>query len=159
MFFRGRAGQRLEPVREVRRAFFQRPFLHRMRHGIGDGCVQRLPFGYRVHQLFVDGFRETFFHSREMKDIAPETIRGERFQFFVCGFRPVQHRPDDPFTVTIHDSHSLLGCFYASHCSRFHANFIIFGFSASKLFFGLSTALSKTYKNVRFFQINHIFVT
>ena len=159
MFFRGRARQRPEPVREVRRAFFQRPFLHCMRHRISDGRVQRLAFRHRVHQFFVDRFRKTFFHSREMKNIIPETVRGERFQFFLCGFRPVQHRPDDPFTVTIHDSHSLLGCFYTSHHSRFHANFAKFRFAASKSFFSLPAASPKTYKNVRFFQINYIFVT
>ena len=41
MLLRGDAGKRLEPVRIVRAAVFDGPFLHGVRHGIGGILVER----------------------------------------------------------------------------------------------------------------------
>jgi len=49
MLFGCYAGHRLKPVREMRRAFFQGPFLHGMSDNIGRFVIQRLIFVNRFH--------------------------------------------------------------------------------------------------------------
>ena len=50
----GEPGQRLEDVRVVGGALFQRPLLHGQGHGIGEAGVQGLPAGQGLGQLFED---------------------------------------------------------------------------------------------------------
>src|SRR6202020_3467719 len=47
----GQAGQRLEYVRVVGRALFQRPLLHRERHRVGQRRVERVARGERLGEL------------------------------------------------------------------------------------------------------------
>ena len=49
-----RAGQRLEPVRVVRRALLHRPVLHRLGDRVGERGVERLAAGERALQRLVD---------------------------------------------------------------------------------------------------------
>ncbi len=50
----GHPGQRLEPVREVRRALLERPPLHRLRDRVGQRGVERLALGKRRLQRLED---------------------------------------------------------------------------------------------------------
>ena len=62
MLFGGDAGERLEPVREVGRAFLDSPFLHGMRHDIGNFDVERLAFGDGFEQAFIRRRRQALLH-------------------------------------------------------------------------------------------------
>ena len=50
----GDAGQRLEPVRVVRRAVLDRPLLHRRRDRVGDRDIERLAVRHRAAQRVID---------------------------------------------------------------------------------------------------------
>ena len=54
----GDAGQRLEPVRVVRRAVLDRPVLHRRGDRVGDRGVERLAVRDRPAQRVIDGLRQ-----------------------------------------------------------------------------------------------------
>ena len=62
MFFGGGAGQRQKPVREVGRAAFQRPVLHRVGDVGGDRRIERRAVVDGREQLFGGGFRQVFAH-------------------------------------------------------------------------------------------------
>ena len=58
----GQTGERIEDVGVVRGAFFDRPVLHRRRHDVGNLGIKFLAGVDRLHQRFVDRFRQTIFH-------------------------------------------------------------------------------------------------
>ena len=58
VFLGGDAGERLEPMRVVRRALLDGPFLHRMRHDVGNFDVERLsPLDGAHERLVRDGWQ------------------------------------------------------------------------------------------------------
>ena len=62
VLFGGNAGQRLEPVGEVRGAALHGPDLHRVGHGAGNVGVQRRAAAYRAAQGAVDVLRQALPH-------------------------------------------------------------------------------------------------
>ena len=58
VLFGGDAGERLEPVRVVRRAVLDRPVLHRRAHVVGDRQVERVAVGDRPAQRVVHRLRQ-----------------------------------------------------------------------------------------------------
>ena len=62
VFFCRYAGQRLEPVREVGRAFLQRPLLHRVGDRVGDLGIQAAAITDGLLQLFKCVFGQTLTH-------------------------------------------------------------------------------------------------
>ena len=51
MLLGGAAGERLEPVGKVGRALFERPVLHALGDGVGDGGVERGGLAHRSEEL------------------------------------------------------------------------------------------------------------
>ena len=70
----GDAGQRLEPVRVVRRAVLDRPLLHRGRDRVGDRDVERLAVRHRAAQRVINRLGET-----RLLDFVVEHEAAERF--------------------------------------------------------------------------------
>ena len=69
----GRApGQRLEPVRVVRRAPRQRPVLHRRGYGIRNSGIELLPVRDRPHQLLEDVLGQPGLHLVHPEGVLPE---------------------------------------------------------------------------------------
>ena len=62
VLLRRAAGERLEPVREVRRALGERPLLHGVRHVGGDGGIERLAVVDGGQQLGGGGLRQEGAH-------------------------------------------------------------------------------------------------
>ena len=74
VLLRRRAGQRLEPVRVVRRAFLHRPFLHRLGDLVGDRRVERLAARERPLQRPVDLLGQAVALHGGREDIGPEYL-------------------------------------------------------------------------------------
>ena len=74
MLLRGRAGQRLEHVGEVGGAVLQRPLLHRIGDGIGEGRVESLAVGQRRLQFLEDVGGQAFALHRDGEDIGAEWV-------------------------------------------------------------------------------------
>ena len=74
MLFSGDAGQRLEPVREVRRAVSDRPIFHRFGHRVGHANVQFFAFVDRLAKGLVDLFRKGCPHYAIIKNQTSEVI-------------------------------------------------------------------------------------
>ena len=71
------AGQRLEPVREVRRAALQRPVLHRRGDGVGQGRVQApRPRASDSLELLVDRLGQALALHRRREDVGAEDLVG-----------------------------------------------------------------------------------
>ncbi len=70
----GQTGQRVEDVRVVGRAFFQRPVLHRGRHGVGDhGIEQRSTLDGR-HDRLVDRLGQALPHHDLAENVLAENL-------------------------------------------------------------------------------------
>ena len=67
----GKARQRLEPVRVVRRAVFDRPVLHRVRDRVGHVLVELRAVLDGLVQALVDGLRQAATHDLVVEDKAP----------------------------------------------------------------------------------------
>ena len=72
VLFGSDAGHRLEPVRVMGRAQFQRPVFHRVGDNARDFRIQRLPSLYRTFEGFVSFFWETFLHNGVIKYAFPK---------------------------------------------------------------------------------------
>ena len=70
----GRAGERLEPVRVVGGAFLHRPFLHRLRDGVGERGVERLAAGEGSLQRLVDVLGQAVALQRRGEDVGAEHL-------------------------------------------------------------------------------------
>jgi hypothetical protein len=68
----GKPGERLEPVGVVGGAVLDRPVLHRGRHHIGHGRIQRLPAVDGAEQAAVDLLGEALPHHRPREDVTAE---------------------------------------------------------------------------------------
>ena len=71
----GDAGQRLEPVREMRRAVLNGPVLHRIRHRIGNFMIQSRALIDGFFQRSVNIVRKSRFHNTVVKDLTSEILR------------------------------------------------------------------------------------
>ena len=94
VFLRGDAGQRLEPVRVMRRAVFDRPFLHRFRNRVSGREVER--FGVRdgPPQRVIHVFRKAGLLHRVVEYEAAEHSLARAARFFRISNRPVANRTD-----------------------------------------------------------------
>ena len=75
VLFGGDAGQRLEPMGEVRRAVLHRPILHRGGHGISDVAVQTRALGDGLAQGIVHAGGQPRLHNAVVKYQASEEFR------------------------------------------------------------------------------------
>ena len=83
VLFGGDAGQRLEPVRVVRRAVFDRPFLHRLCHRVGTRRVKRIAVGDRPPQGVIDRLGEPrLLHTVVEDEAAKRVARAHRTRLF-----------------------------------------------------------------------------
>ena len=76
VLLRGRAGQRLEPVREVGRALLHRPLLHRGGDGVGEDRVEREALVEGLLQALEDLGRDALALDRGREDVGPEDLVG-----------------------------------------------------------------------------------
>ena len=91
----GDAGQRLEPVRVVRRAVLDRPVLHRRRDRVGHRRVQRLAVRDRPAQRVIHGLRQARLLHRVVEHQAAERLgRARPARLFRFRHRPVANRAD-----------------------------------------------------------------
>ena len=74
MLLGGRAGERLEPVRVVRRALLHRPFLHRGGDGVGEDRVERRALVERLLQALEDLRREALALDGRGEDVGAEDL-------------------------------------------------------------------------------------
>ena len=81
VFFGGDARHRLEPMGVMRRAFRDRPLLHRVRHGACDAAVERLSLVDGLFQRFEHVLGELFAHH-----VKVEHVLAEHFGYCHCGF-------------------------------------------------------------------------
>ena len=86
MLLRGDAGERLEPVRVVRRAVLDRPVLHRRGHRIGHRRVERLAVRDGPPQRLIHGFRQPLLLHGIAEDQAAERLRGPRARCRLLSF-------------------------------------------------------------------------
>ena len=75
VLLRGDAGQRLEPVCEVRRPVLHGPLAHRVRDGVGEGEVELLALVHGVAQTAIDIRRESGAHDLVVKYHASKQFR------------------------------------------------------------------------------------
>jgi len=75
VLFGGRTRLGLEPVRKMRHAFRDGPFLERVGDGVGDGNIELRPFVDDVPQFGVHFIGQTLAHHRETKDVGAENLR------------------------------------------------------------------------------------
>ena len=79
VLLRGRAGQRLEPVRVVRRALLHRPFLHRLRDRVRQRRVERLAARERPLQRLVHVLGQpSALHGRREHVRSEDLVVGDR---------------------------------------------------------------------------------
>ena len=91
----GDAGERLEPVRVVRGAVLDRPFLHRLRDGVGGGEIERLAVRHRAAQRVIHRLGETGLLHLVVEDEAAERgIDARVALLFAVRHRPVADRAD-----------------------------------------------------------------
>ena len=74
VLFRGRSGQRLEPVGIMRGAFVERPAFHRICNIISHGSVQRRPFRKGFVKSLEHRFRKPFPHAFDSEHIRSELV-------------------------------------------------------------------------------------
>ena len=77
------SGQRLEPVRKVRRAVLDRPGAHRVRHGVCHGKIQLFAFVHGIAQaaVYIRGKPRT--HDTVVKHHASEQFRYRTHRLFL----------------------------------------------------------------------------
>ena len=75
VLLRGAAGERLEPVGKMRRALFDRPLLHGVGHGVGDGGIQRAALIHRLFQRDIHVIRQFRFHHAVVKHKTSKIFR------------------------------------------------------------------------------------
>ena len=68
------AGERLEPVRVVRRAVFDRPFLHRLRDRVGDRGIERIAVRDRAAQRLIHRLGQAGLLHRVVEHQAAEAL-------------------------------------------------------------------------------------
>ena len=101
----GDAGERLEPVRVVRRAVLDRPVLHRARHFVGDRQIERFAVGDGAAQGLIHRLRQPRLlhlvveHQTPERSVSARTdpVRGHRARFprfLRRGNRPVADGAD-----------------------------------------------------------------
>ena len=97
----GDAGERLEPVRVVRRAVLDRPVLHRARDFVGDRQIERFAVGDGPAQRLVHRLRQPRLlhlvveHQAAERSVVPAgAVRVRRACFLGCGYRPVADGAD-----------------------------------------------------------------
>ena len=74
VFLSGLSGERLEPVRVVRGAFFDGPIFHHHRNHVGHIGIQRLMIGDGFLQFFPNSLRKTGFQSLQGQGILTEDL-------------------------------------------------------------------------------------
>ena len=74
VLFRGNARHRLEPVREVGAALFNRPVLHGVRHHVGNFQRKRAVFFDAPVQFLVGGVGQALLHDRVVENKSPENF-------------------------------------------------------------------------------------
>ena len=75
VLLRGAAGEWLEPVGIVRRALFDRPLLHGVGHGVGNGGIQRAALIHRLFQRDIHVIRQFCFHHAVVKHKTSKIFR------------------------------------------------------------------------------------
>ena len=162
VLFGGDAGQRLEPVRVVRRAVLDRPLLHRGRDRVGHRDVERLAVRHRAPQRVIDRLRQArLLHFVVEHQAAERFGRARPARLLRFRHRPVANRADrfaehcepmtsPPLSAGLDSAHHIARvpkCALSQYSCRLC--------NESRLQFGRITQVNSAHLVDRFVQIMH----